>query len=103
MGYLGFALSLSSRIALAEHRFADAERTASEALVVFEKRARDPAASADVGESHLLLAKAQLGQGQTAAAAESARLAVVSLEKGLGSGHPLTLDATALSSTSTAR
>jgi serine/threonine protein kinase len=94
-GYLAAALALSSRICLADRRWADAERAANEALALFEERARDPAASADVGESLLLLAKAQRGLGE-ATAADTARRAAIPLEAALGASHPLTREAAAL-------
>ena len=90
------ALLVSARIAIAERRFADAEKTANEALVLFQNRARQPELSADVGESLLLLALAQQGLGQPGAAADFARRAEASLAAGLGGHHPLTQQAAAL-------
>jgi serine/threonine-protein kinase len=98
--YYGAALLVSARIALAERRFRDAEKTATEALTLFRNRARRPELSADVGESLLLLAQAQKGLGQMGAAVDSARLAQTSLAAGLAPDHPLTLQAVNLSSSS---
>jgi tetratricopeptide (TPR) repeat protein len=94
-GYLAPALALSSRIFLAEHAWADAERTATEALALYDQLARDPAASADVGETLLLLARAQVGLGQSGVAGDTARRAIIPLKAALGATHPLTLEAAA--------
>jgi tetratricopeptide (TPR) repeat protein len=99
--YHGAALLVSARIDLAEQRFLDAEKAATDALTVFKNRARQPERSADVGESLLLLALAQRGLGQPEAAADSARKARTSLVAGLGPDHPLTHQAAALMSNST--
>jgi tetratricopeptide (TPR) repeat protein len=94
--YYGAALMVSARIAIAEQRFNDAETTAIDALSLFQKRARDPARSADVGESLLLLAQAQRGLGRLPASADTARRAQTSLAAGLGPDHPLTREAASL-------
>jgi serine/threonine-protein kinase len=94
-GYLAPALTLSGRIFLAEHDWVDAERTATEALGLYTQLARDPAASADVGETLLLLAHAQAALGQSGVAADTARRAVIPLKAALGAAHPLTLEAAA--------
>ena len=95
-GYLAPALALSSRIFLAEHRWADAERMSSAALALYQAQARDPAASADVGEILLLLARAQAGLGQSGAAADTARRALIPLQAALGATHPLTREAASM-------
>jgi hypothetical protein len=51
--------------------------------------------SADVGDTLLLLAQAQRGLGQSAAAADTARRAVIPLQAALGASHPLTREAAA--------
>jgi hypothetical protein len=95
-GYLGNAYATASRIALADRRFADAETAAAKSVAVFEKRARKPELSANVGEALLLLAKAQRGQGKIAESRAGAARAVVSLSAGLGLDNPLTIEANAL-------
>jgi tetratricopeptide (TPR) repeat protein/tRNA A-37 threonylcarbamoyl transferase component Bud32 len=94
--YLGAALLLSSRIDLAQRHAQDAETAAKEALSTFEKRARQPEQSADVGEALLLLAQAQAAANNPAGAHESAARAVVSLTNSLGADVPLTREAQAL-------
>jgi tetratricopeptide (TPR) repeat protein len=94
--YLGNAYAAASRIALADHRFADAETAAARSVAVFEKRSRKPELSANVGESLLLLAEAQRGQGNITESRAAAASAVTSLSSGLGAGHPLTIEAIAL-------
>ncbi len=86
---------MAARIALADRRYADCAKLSRNALAIFEKLARQPDSSADVGESLLLLAKAQRGLGDAPAVAASARRAQVSLTAGLGPGHPLTIEAAA--------
>lgn len=93
---LGLALLTASRIAVADQRFVEAERLSSEASSIYAKRARNVDSSADVGESLLLLAEAQRGEGQVDAARATANKAFVSLNSGLGAEHPLTLQAAAL-------
>jgi serine/threonine-protein kinase len=94
--YYGAALLVSARIAIAERRFTDAEKSATDALTLFQNRARKPELSADVGESLLLLAQAQYGLRKLGPAAHSARRAKTSLASGLGPDHPLTLQAASL-------
>jgi tetratricopeptide (TPR) repeat protein len=94
--YYGAALLVSARIAIAERRFTDAEKSATDALTLFQNRARKPELSADVGESLLLLAQAQYGLRELGPAAHSARRAKTSLASGLGPDHPLTLQAASL-------
>jgi tetratricopeptide (TPR) repeat protein len=95
-GYLGNAYAAASRIALADRRFADAETAAAKSVAVFEKRARKPELSANVGEALLLLAEAQRGQDKIAESRAAAARAVVSLSSGLGVDNPLTIEANAL-------
>jgi ATP/maltotriose-dependent transcriptional regulator MalT len=92
----GFALLASSRIAAAQGRFADAERSATQALQVFTNIARKPELSADVGEALLLVADARRGRGDLEGARDAAGRAAVSLEAGLGPDHLLTREAAAL-------
>jgi tetratricopeptide (TPR) repeat protein len=93
---LGAALLLFSRIAVAQGRSKDAETAAREALGAYEKRARDPTRSADVGESLLRLAEAQSAANDSAGARDSAGRAVIALTNSLGADHPLTREAEAL-------
>ena len=86
----------ASRAELAERRFPQAEAAANKAVVIFNKRARDPNLSADVGESLTLIAEAQRGEGQPQQAHESASRALPGLTAGLGPENPLTLEAMAL-------
>ena len=94
---LGPALLLSSRIAVAQGHPQDAESAAQEVLSLFEKRARLPEQSADVGEALLVLAQAQASAHDSAAARASAEHAVVALTNSLGADHPLTREALVLS------
>lgn len=94
--YLGPALLLSSRIAIAQGLSNDAETAAKEALNLSEKRARQAEQSADVGEALLVLAKAQRAGNEATGARESAGRAVVALTNSLGADHPLTREAQAL-------
>jgi tetratricopeptide (TPR) repeat protein len=94
--YVGTALLTASRIARAQRRFGDAERFASDALKPFERLARQPEQSADVGEALLLIAQARRESGDASGARAFAVRARVSLESGLGPGHSLTRAAVAL-------
>jgi hypothetical protein len=87
------ALRSAARIELAGGSPAVAERYARDAVELAEAGARDPTRSADVGEALLLLGLAQRQGGNASAARASLGRAVVSLTNGLGSGHPLTLEA----------
>lgn len=91
--YLGSAMLISSRIAAAEARYPDAEQTATNALHLFEQRARSPDMSADVGEALLVLAHERRAQGDSKGAADLARRAQSCLEAALGPEHPLTRNA----------
>jgi eukaryotic-like serine/threonine-protein kinase len=91
--YLPTALLLASRIATAQGRTADAASAASEALALFEKRARNPESSADVGEALLVLAQAQHAGNDLGGARKSAARALVALNNGLGPDHPMTVEA----------
>ena len=90
------ALMNSTRLALAKGEYADASHLAHEVLAESLRKARDPAASADVGEASLLLAKAETALGHAPAAHEAAHQATVSLTASLGPDHALTRDALAL-------
>jgi Arc/MetJ-type ribon-helix-helix transcriptional regulator len=97
---LGFllanALLDSAKAALARGRFEDASRFAQEALKEDLRKARDPRASADVGEASLLLAKARKALDDAPGAQAAAHQAAVSLAASLGPDHALTRDALAL-------
>jgi serine/threonine protein kinase len=90
------ALLNSAKTALAMGQNADASRLAQEALTQNLRRARDPAASADVGEASLVLAKARKALDDAPAARAAAYQAAVSLSASLGPGHALTRDALTL-------
>ena len=93
--YLPGALLWSARIALAQNRFADAAAIALEARGLYEKRARDPNVSADVGEASMELARAWQAQHDARWPA-AAQQAVTSLQAALGDGNPKTRAAAAL-------
>jgi tetratricopeptide (TPR) repeat protein len=96
LSQLGRAYAAASRIALADQRFADAETAAAKSVAIFEKRSRKPELSANVGESLLLLAKAQRGRGKITESRAAAARAATSLNSGLGADHPLAVEAVAL-------
>jgi len=77
-------------VALARGDAAAADALAAEASKIAEEVARDPAASADVGEGLLLRAQAKIAEGNSAAAKPLLQRAAVSLAGGLGAEHPLT-------------
>lgn len=86
----------AAQVALALRDFAAAEGHARAALQAAQSAARDPLASAHVGEGALLLAQAQAGRGDAAAARSSARHALPAMERGLGPTHPMLVPARAL-------
>ena len=90
------ALTAATRIYLAQNRLPEAESFAAAALRISEAIARDPAQSADVGEAALVLAALQQAKGDRTAARSSADRSVEALTNGLGSGHTVTREATAL-------
>jgi tetratricopeptide (TPR) repeat protein len=92
------ALMMATRVYIGDRRFEDAARTATEALTLYTKRAREPQKSADVGEALLWLATAQRGLGESDRSYETAARAARALQSGLGSQHPLTQEAVRLSS-----
>jgi serine/threonine-protein kinase len=85
---------LASRIALLAGDLPLAQRLASDALQLSTDLARDPLQSANVGESRLLLAQVQYAQGNTDGARMSIQGASSALSAGLGSDHPLAIEAT---------
>jgi tetratricopeptide (TPR) repeat protein len=97
---LGFLLASaeldSAKAVLALGQYADARRLAQEALTENLRKARDPGASADVGEASLVLAKAQKALDDAPAAHAAAHQAAVSLAASLGPDNALTRDALAL-------
>jgi tetratricopeptide (TPR) repeat protein len=95
--YLPSALLWAARIALVQNRFADTSAIALEAKGLYEKRARDPNASADVGEASLVLARAwrALHDARWSGAAQQA---VTSLSAAMGVENPRTREAAALQS-----
>jgi serine/threonine-protein kinase len=84
------ALRAQARAYAAAGDAARFERAASAALAVAQRVARDPDQSADVGEALLLLAQAQLRNGQAAQSSASAGRAVICLTNALGPTHSLT-------------
>ena len=104
MGYPGakdsFALAAALRVAaqvqLALGAGSRAEGYAQAATEIAERLARDPAASAHVGEALLLLAQAQLLQRKDAESAATARRAMPILAAAYGDDHRLTREARAL-------
>ena len=87
---LPWALIGAVKVAMAQKRYDDAARLAGELLDEDLRRARNPAASADVGEASLLLAQAKAAIGDRAGAHDAARQAVTSLTAGLGADNALT-------------
>jgi eukaryotic-like serine/threonine-protein kinase len=86
---LPWTLIGSVKIAMAQQRYPDAVRLAGDLLEEDRRRARDPAASADVGEASLLLAQAKAANGDQQGAHEAARQAVASLSAQLGAENAL--------------
>ena len=86
----------SAKAALALGQYAEAKRLAQEALTENLRKARDPGASADVGEASLVLAHAQKALDDAPATHAAAHQAVVSLSGSLGPDNALTRDALAL-------
>ena len=86
----------SAKVALAGGQYAEARRLAQEALTENLRKARDPGASADVGEASLVLAHAQKALDDAPATHAAAHQAVVSLTGSLGPDNALTRDALAL-------
>jgi hypothetical protein len=97
---LGFLLASavldSAKAALALGQYADASRFAQEALTEDLRKARNPDASADVGEASLVLAKARKALEDAPAVHAAAHQAAVSLTASLGPDNALTRDALAL-------
>jgi tetratricopeptide (TPR) repeat protein len=91
-----WALQWSTKVALAQKRYADAAGLASELLQECERRARNPEMSADVGEASLLLAQAKGASGDRQGMQNAARRAVTSLTASLGPDHALTREALSL-------
>jgi len=86
----------SAKAALALGQYAEAKRLAQEALTENLRKARDPGASADVGEASLVLAHAQKALDDAPATHTAAHQAVISLKGSLGPDNALTRDALAL-------
>jgi tetratricopeptide (TPR) repeat protein len=91
---LQLTLSVASRIALLDGRRAAAEQYARDALSVAESVARGPETSGDVGEALLRLAQARVASGASATDVRPMlERAIRCLTNGLGSDHPLTVEA----------
>jgi serine/threonine-protein kinase len=90
------ALHVAARVALAAGDYRRAEELSSDLLRVAERVARNPSASAHVGEALLFRAQARLGTADEAGARADLERAVPSLESGFGPAHPSTRQALAL-------
>lgn len=84
------ALVTLGRVRLAQKRAPDAVVALRAGLQMFEKDAIEPAGSADVGETLLALAQAQLAAGDAGGARQSVARAMPALRNGLGTDHELT-------------
>jgi eukaryotic-like serine/threonine-protein kinase len=87
---LPWTLIGSIKVAMVQKRYPEAIRLAGELLEEDRHRARDPAASADVGEASLLLAQAKSAGGDREGALDAARQAAASLGAQLGADNALT-------------
>ncbi len=96
---LAAALRMAVRVHAAAGAADRARQLAAEAVSMAERIARHPQRSADVGESLLLLARAEQRVGRDEVAAATARRAAQALAGGLGDEHPLTQAALALAVT----
>ena len=81
------ALPVAAEIALTQNDLAAAQAYASAGAEYARRAARDPEQSADRGRSLVLLANAQHGSGQDAAAVRSLQQAIPALSGGLGEDH----------------
>ncbi len=86
----------AAEVLLAAHQPARAASQAERALDASTRAARDPRASAKVGEARWLLARALAAQGQTAAAKAQAVRAADALARGAGPDHRLAVEARSL-------
>ncbi len=91
-------VALRAEIELAQHKYAAAVADAQLALDRAKLEAVDPTSSAWIGEALVLRARGELGSGDRAAAAASAREALPHVERNLGPSHPLIAAARSLSS-----
>ena len=89
---------LRGEIELAQHQYAAAAADAQIAVARARLEAIDPRSSCWVGEALVLRARSELGSGDKAAAAASAREALPHLEQNLDVSHPLIAAAKTLSS-----
>jgi serine/threonine protein kinase len=96
------SLNLAASAELALGKNVDAEHFARQSLDINEKLARGPDTSADVGESLLLVAKAEIAQGRAAEAQPLLERAARCLTNGLGAEQALTREAQALAKQGTA-
>jgi tetratricopeptide (TPR) repeat protein len=92
---LAAALRVAAQVQLDSGAASRAEGYAQVAADVAERLARDPAASAHVGEALLLLARAQLLQRKDAESIATARRAMPVLAAAYGDDHRLTREARA--------
>ncbi|HEY2684041.1 MAG TPA: serine/threonine-protein kinase [Steroidobacteraceae bacterium] len=82
--WLPATLQLSARIEMAQKNYSKAADLAEQSLRAYEKRARNPAISADVGETALLLAKARAAEGDATGAKTAAAQAAEALKANFG-------------------
>lgn len=87
---------LAARIALEAGQSQYAARLAADALELANRLARDPRASATVGEARVLLARALYAQRDFASARAALHGAVRALSIGLDPKHPMTIEAATL-------
>jgi serine/threonine protein kinase/tetratricopeptide (TPR) repeat protein len=100
---LSAALPLAAEIALATGDAMRAESLAGASVALAEKAARDVNQSGDVGRARLILGKARLALNQNEAGRASITSALPSLTNGLGSQHPLAIEAEQLLAKAEAR
>jgi hypothetical protein len=90
---LSATLPLAAEVSIATGDAARAESFALANVATAEKAARDVNQSGDVGRARLILGKARLALNQSEAGRASIASALPSLTNGLGSQHPLTIEA----------
>ncbi len=87
------ALHVATRVALAEHDYRRAEAMSSDMLSLAESVARNPSASAHVGEALWFRAQARMGLSDDGGALHDLERAIPPLENGFGRENPSTLQA----------
>lgn len=94
--WIATTLQLLARIELAQKNYGKAADLAEQSLQAYEKKARNPKISADVGETALLLAKIRAAEGDMAGAKTAARQAQAALKANYGDDSAAVKEATAL-------